>query len=109
METNDWAKLQEELLKAQLAVIRSYLRSVDPAYGEKISTYNKVRSNISIIRELLMAASSPLHISEIIHQASELYGVTLDRESVAPSLSKKVKKGVTFIQTGPNTFGLKGV
>ena len=107
METKDWAKLQEELLKAQIGVIREYLRNVDSGGGEKLSTQNKSRSYLSIIRDVLIAASSPLHVSEIIHQAYELYGITLDRESVVSALTKKVKKGVTFIRTGPNTFGLK--
>jgi len=107
METRDWAKLQEELLKAQVGVIRDYLRNVDSGGGEKLSTQNKSRSHLSIIRDVLIAASSPLHVSEIIHQTHELYGITLDRESVVSALTKKVKKGVTFIRTGPNTFGLK--
>ena len=107
METKDWAKLQEELLKAQINVIRDYLRSVDSGGGEKLPTHNKSRSNLSIIRDVLVATSSPLHVSEIIHQAYELYRVVLDRESVVSALTKKVKKGVTFIRTGPNTFGLK--
>jgi hypothetical protein len=52
---------------------------------------------------------SPLHVSEIIQRANELYGVILDRESVVSALTKKVKKGDTFIRTGPNTFGLKEI
>lgn len=107
METKDWAKLQEELLKAQIGVIRDYLRSVEPGEGEKSISQNKSRSHLSIIRDVLITASSPLHVSEIIQQAHEQYGVTLDRESVVSALTKKVKKGVTFIRTGPNTFGLK--
>ena len=62
---------------------------------------------MSIIREVLLATKSSLHVSEIIQQAHEQYGVTLDRESVVSALTKKIKKGVTFIRTGPNTFGLK--
>jgi hypothetical protein len=38
METNDWAKLQEELLKAQLGVIRNYLRSTEPDEHERKSS-----------------------------------------------------------------------
>jgi len=107
METKNWAKLQEELLKAQIGVIRSYLQSVDSKGGDEIFTQDKGKSNLSIVKDILIKASSPLHVSEIIHQASGLYGVTLDRESVVSALTKKVKKGVTFIRTGPNTFGLK--
>ncbi|MFA7061618.1 MAG: HTH domain-containing protein [Pedobacter sp.] len=107
METKDWATLQEELLKAQIEVIRNYLRNVDSGGSEKLPALNKSRSHLSIIRDVLIAAKSSLHVSEIIQQAHEQYGVTLDRESVVSALTKKIKKGVTFIRTGPNTFGLK--
>ena len=35
MEITEWAKLQEELLKAQLGVIRTYLKSEEPADARK--------------------------------------------------------------------------
>ena len=35
MELTEWAKLQEELLKAQLGVIRGYLRSEEPSWARK--------------------------------------------------------------------------
>ena len=107
METNDWAKLQEELLKAQLNVIRSYLRSSEPGKHERESSQSKSLSHISVITDVLNAAGSPLHVSEIIRLVSEQYGISLDRESVVSALTKKVKKGVTFTRTGPNIFGLK--
>jgi len=109
METNDWAKLQEELLKAQLGVIRNYLRSTEPDEHERKSSQSKSLSHISIITDVLSAAGSPLHVSEIIRLVNEQYGISLDRESVVSALTKKVKKGVTFIRTGPNIFGLKEI
>jgi hypothetical protein len=109
MEIKDWAKLQEELLKAQIGVIHNYLRSAEPGGQEIKVAQTKSRSHISIIADLLSAAGSPLHVSEIIQRANELYGVILDRESVVSALTKKVKKGDTFIRTGPNTFGLKEI
>lgn len=107
MEANDWAKLQEELLKAQLGVIRNYLRSTEPGEQERKSSQSKSLSHINIITDVLAAAGSPLHVSEIIRLVNERYGLTLDRESVVSALTKKVKKGVSFIRTGPNIFGLK--
>ena len=107
MEANDWAKLQEELLKAQLGVIRNYLRSTEPGEQERKSSQSKSLSHINIITEVLAVAGSPLHVSEIIRLVNERYGLTLDRESVVSALTKKVKKGVSFIRTGPNIFGLK--
>lgn len=107
METNDWAKLQEELLKAQLGVIRNYLRSTEPGEPERKSAQLKSLSHISMITDVLSATGSSLHVSEIIRLVNEQHGITLDRESVVSALTKKVKKGMTFIRTGPNIFGLK--
>jgi len=104
MELTEWASLQEEILKAQLSVVRGYLRSEG---GEKPGR-SQSTSQMSIITDILLAAGEPLHVSEIIRRAAEQYGVNLDRESMVSAMSKKVKKGVAFIRTGPNTFGLKG-
>jgi len=109
METNDWAKLQEELLKAQLSVIRNHLRNTEPGGHERKSSQTKSLSHISIIKDVLSVEGSPLHISEIIRLVNEQYGIAMDRESVVSALTKKVKKGVTFTRTGPNIFGLKEV
>jgi hypothetical protein len=107
METKEWAKLQEELLKAQLGVLRNYLRSDETEGHERQESQLKSKSHVSIINDILVATGASLHVSEIIRLANDQYGVTLDRESVVSALTKKVKKGVTFVRTGPNTFGLK--
>lgn len=107
MELKEWAKLQEELLKSQIGVLRDYLKSVEPGEHERKTSQRKSRSNMSIVKDLLVTANTPLHVSEIIRRANEQYGVALDRESLVSALTKKVKKGATFIRTGPNTFGLK--
>ena len=106
MELTEWAKLQEELLKAQLGVIRGYLKSEKPDGRERKASQRK--SQMSIITDILSSAGTPQHVSEIMRQAKEQYGVDLDRESMVSALTKKVKKGVAFVRTGPNTFGLKG-
>jgi hypothetical protein len=66
------------------------------------------KSQMSVVTDILSSAGTPLHVAEIMRQAKEQYGVNLDRESVVSALTKKVKKGVAFVRTGPNTFGLKG-
>jgi hypothetical protein len=106
MELTEWAKLQEELIKAQLGVIRGYLRSEEPGGRERKASQRK--SQMSIITDILSSAGTPLHVSEIMRQAREQYRVDLDRESIVSALTKKVKKGAMFVRTGPNTFGLKG-
>lgn len=109
MEINDWAKLQEEMLKAQISVIRNYLKTAEPGEHARKSSQSKSLSHISIITDVLTAVGSPLHISEIIRLVNEQHGIILDRESVVSSLTKKVKKGATFVRVGPNIFGLKEV
>jgi predicted transcriptional regulator len=107
MDLLAWTKLQEELLKAQLGVIRNYRRSEEPDDRERKNSETKRKSHMSMIIDILEEAKAPLHISEIISRAGERYAMTLDRESVVSALTKKVKKGRTFVRTGPNTFGLK--
>ena len=107
MELTEWAKLQGKLLRAQLSVVRGYLRSEAGENGKKDSQTQRT-SQMNMITDILSAAGVPLHVSEIIRRAAKQYGVNLDRESMVSAMSKKVKKGVTFIRTGPNTFGLKG-
>jgi hypothetical protein len=104
MELEEFLKLQEELLAAQLKVIRGHRGGT----GEKKRTGppGERTSKISMVMDVLN--DGPLHVSEIIRQAKERYGVVLDRESVVSALTKKVKKGATFVRTAPNTFGLMG-
>jgi len=92
--------LHEELLKAQLQVIR---RLRGPA--EKRQREPKGRSNMSIVIDLLKSSKKPLHVSEIIRQARERHGLVLDRESLVSALVKKVKAG-SVVRPAPNTFKL---
>lgn len=108
MELTEWVTLQEELLKAQLAVIRGYLKGADPADRVGKASPGRSTSQMSIITDILSSADTPLHEAEIRRRAEERYGVRLDRESVVSALTKKVKKGTAFVRTAPNTFGLKG-
>lgn len=106
MELMEWAKLQEALLKAQLGVIKGYLKKGEPGEREEKGFQGQSKSQMSIVVNILTAVGIPLHVSEIIRRAKEQYGAELDRESVVSALTKKVKKGVV-VRSGPNTFGLK--
>jgi|SRR5208283_2360378 len=108
MELTEWAKLQEELLKAQLGVVRGYLKSEEPKERERKVPQGQRMSQMRMVTDILTSSRAPLHVTEIIRQAKKRFGVTLDRESMVSALSKKVKKGVTFVRTDPNTFGMKG-
>ena len=60
MELTEWAKLQEELLKAQLGVIRGYLRSEEPGGRERKASQRK--SQMSMVTDILSSAGTPLHV-----------------------------------------------
>jgi hypothetical protein len=105
MELVEWAKLQEELLKAQLGIIKGYLKGGKPGEREVKGVRGQGKSQMSIVVNILTVADIPLHVSEIIRRAGQQHGMELDRESVVSALTKKVKKGV-LVRTGPNTFGL---
>ena len=106
-EFKNMVKLQEKLLKAQLSVVRGTIRQLDGEVGDKERKYRKDKSKISYIKDILLAAQQPLHISEIIRRAAEQFNMVLDRESMVSALTKKVKRGDTFVRIKPNTFGLK--
>jgi predicted transcriptional regulator len=103
MDVKEWAKLQESLLKSQLATIREFLR-----WGEEpiFKPHKKGRSQMSIIYDILLSSPKPLHIAEIITRAKEDFGVNLDRESIVSAITKKVKSGRIFTRVGPNTFAI---
>lgn len=106
MENKEWAKLQEALLSEQLKVIRRFLKEKDEQVDDQ-SIKKRRKSNISITKDILQASGQPLHVSEIIRRAKEDRQVTMDRESIVSALTKKVRRGETFIRVAPNTFGLK--
>jgi hypothetical protein len=108
MELTEWAKLQEGLLKAQLSVIRGYIRGGDIGGKERDASPNQRKSQMSMVTDILASDGAPLHVSEIIRRVEQQYGIKLDRESMVSALTKKVKKEVMFVRTGPNIFGLKG-
>ncbi len=93
--------LHEELLKAQLQVIRRLRGRVEERTPGKAL---KSRSNISTVIDLLKS-EGPLHVSEIIRRAKKQFDVVLDRESLVSAMVKKVRGGV-LVRTAPNTFGI---
>ena len=101
MEFKDWAKLQESLLKAQLKIVRQFLKE---GQQPKFKPRGKGRSQMSIIYDLMLAAQKPLHVTEIIKRAKIDFNVELERDSIVSALSKKVKSGRMFKRVKANTF-----
>ena len=103
MEFKEWAKLQESLLKAQLKIVRQFLKEGEqPEFKPR----GKGKSQMSIIYDVLLIAQKPLHVTEIIARAKKDFNVDLDRDSIVSAISKKVKSGRMFKRVEANTFTL---
>jgi hypothetical protein len=57
--------------------------------------------------DVLKKARSPLHVSAILPRIQSQFSVTIDRESLVSSLTKKVARGDRFLRPGKNTFSLR--
>jgi len=64
-------------------------------------------SQVDMAYDILKKARSPLHISELLARLHSTFHLTVDRESLVSSLSKKVARGDRFLRTAKNTFGLR--
>ena len=94
---------EKEVAEFKLRIIRR-LTGSPGLVGEK---RRRRTSNISIVENVLHAAGTPLHISEIIASAQKQWGVSFDRDTISSALGKQIRKGRRFVHTGPNTFGLR--
>ena len=95
-----YLQFQQELTESNLKVIERFQKG-----GQ--TKAEKRTSKIEIARNVLNGAGKPLHVTEIVQLAKQLYDVQLDRDSIVSAILKKVKAGKTFIRTAPNTFALK--
>jgi DNA-directed RNA polymerase delta subunit len=57
--------------------------------------------------DILKKARSPLPVSEILNRIQTQFGLSIDRESLVSSLTKKVARQDRFLRTEKNTFGLR--
>jgi DNA-directed RNA polymerase delta subunit len=94
-----YLEFQKEVAQSTLNVIEQFQK------GCEIKP-RKRTSKIDIAYNVLDDAGKPLHVSEILQLAKEVYDVQLDRDSIVSSMLKKVNAGQTFIRTAPNTFAL---
>lgn len=94
----------EASLEAQLRAVRR-LRHGDAATAEPRP--RKSMSQVDMAFDILKKARSPLHVSEILERIRAQFGVTVDRESLVSSLSKKVARGDRFLRPEKNTFTLR--
>jgi hypothetical protein len=94
----------EASLEAQLRAVRR-LRHGETAPAELRP--RKGLSQVDMAFDILKRARTPLHISDILDRINTQFGVTVDRESLVSSLTKKVARNDRFLRPEKNTFALK--
>ena len=94
----------EASLEAQLRAVRR-LRQGDPPASEP--RRRKGLSQVNMAFDILKKARAPLHVSQILDRIHTQFGVTIDRESLVSSLTKKVARGDRFLRPDKNTFSLR--
>jgi HB1, ASXL, restriction endonuclease HTH domain len=91
-------------LEAQLRAIRRLRQG----QSEEVKARpKKGRSQVDMAFDILKRARAPLHVSEMIDRIQTQFGVTVDRESLVSSLSKKVAREDRFLRPEKNTFSLR--
>jgi len=94
----------EASLEAQLRAVRR-LRQGDPVAARAL--HKTGRSQVDMAYDVLKKARSPLHVSALLDRIHTAFGVTVDRESLVSSLTKKVARGDRFLRPEKNTFSLR--
>lgn len=94
----------EASLEAQLRAVRR-LRQGDASPTEP--RRRKGLSQVDMTFDILKKARSPLHISQILDRIQTHFAVSVDRESLVSSLTKKVARGDRFLRPEKNTFSLR--
>lgn len=94
----------EASLEAQLRAVRR-LRQGEPAPAQ--ARRRKGLSQVDMAFDILKKARAPLHVSQILDRIQTQFGVTIDRESLVSSLTKKVARSDRFLRPEKNTFSLR--
>jgi len=86
----------EASLDAQLRAIRRLRHGEAPGATPR---RRKGRSQVDMAYDVLKKARGPLHVSEILARIQAGVGVTVDRESLVSSLTKKVARSDRFVNS----------
>lgn len=94
----------EASLDAQLRAVRRLRKGPEsePRVSRKLR-----KSQVDMAYDVLKKARVPLHISQLLQRIESAFGVSVDRDSLVSSLSKKIARGDRFLRTEANTFGLR--
>jgi hypothetical protein len=94
----------EASLEAQLRAVRRLRQGEQPPDKPR---RREGLSQVDMAFDILKKARSPLHISQILDRIQAHFGVTVDRESLVSSLTKKVARNDRFLRPEKNTFSLR--
>ena len=94
----------EASLDAQLRAVRRLRR---PSPEAPPAHRRASMSQVDMAYDILKKARAPLHIAEVLARIQATFHLTVDRESLVSSLTKKVARGDRFLRTGKNTFALR--
>ena len=94
----------EASLEAQLRAVRRLRQGAPPDAQPRP---RKGRSQVDMAFDILKKTRSPLHVSVILERIQSQFGVSVDRESLVSSLTKKVLRGDRFLRPEKNTFSLR--
>jgi hypothetical protein len=94
----------EASLDAQLRAVRRLRHGAPPVAEPR---RRKGLSQVDMAFDVLRKARSPLHVSAILERIQTQFGITVDRESLVSSLTKKVARGDRFLRPEKNTFALR--
>ena len=94
----------EASLDAQLRAVRRLRQGTPPA---PTARRRKGLSQVDLAFDILKKARSPLHVSQILERIQSQFGVTVDRESLVSSLTRKVARNDRFLRPEKNTFSLR--
>ena len=94
----------EASMEAQLRAVQRLRRGGAAAPAPR---REKRLSQVDMAYDILKKARTPLHVSELLARIQTSFGVTVDRESLVSSLTKKVARGDRFLRSDKNTFALR--
>ncbi|MGI8746716.1 MAG: HTH domain-containing protein [Bryobacteraceae bacterium] len=94
----------EASLEAQLRAVRRLRQGEPPSPTPR---HRESLSQVDMAFDILKKARSPLHVSQILERIGKQFGLTVDRESLVSSLTKKVARGDRFLRPEKNTFSLR--
>jgi hypothetical protein len=100
--------LEEKLKSAKIYVqaLQDLIKALEKdVTGVSPETNLRAGSTVTLAREVILTAGTPLHINELM----ETLGKGASREaraSLTSSLASYVRRGEVFTRPAPNTFGL---